>query len=572
MIKNDTLTGEVPIVVVDSRRPAEPACKLAPSSFFRWNRMVDLAISAVLLIPTLLAIGVLVVLTRLTSRGPGIYRQLRTGKGGRTFMLYKVRTMRHDAEAHTGPVWTQTRDPRVTRLGGVLRRLHLDELPQLINVLKGEMSLVGPRPERPEFVRVLDEVVPGYMERLAVSPGITGLAQLNLPPDSDVASVYRKLALDCQYIEQAGFWLDLRIIMCTACHVLKVPERRLLRVFGVSRRVEPPRFLKDQSDNNRTSSEQATPISILIEAPSASGNETAGICAVAKDGNGRPPNGRPLEAEVVNALTFDVEDYFQVSAFESHIPRGHWDQWESRVVRNTRRILRMLDRHGAKATFFVLGWVGEKYPRLVSDIQARGHEIGSHGYWHELIYNQTPEQFRADLQRSRDVLQDIVGERITAYRAPSFSITKRSFWALDILVEEGFSVDSSVFPVYHDRYGIPGAQSKPHQITTASGPLWEFPPSVVRVAGVNVPVAGGGYFRLYPLAWTHYLLRRINGVERRPFVFYMHPWELDPNQPRIKTASAVSRFRHYVGLSKSEAKLDRLLQKFQFGRLRDVID
>ena len=274
--------------------------------------------------------------------------------------------------------------------------------------------------------------------------------------------------------------------------------------------------------------------------------------------------------EILNACTVDVEDYFQVSAFEKHVPRDQWDRWESRVEANTHLIMRLLDQHGVKATFFVLGWIGERYPQLVRDIHSCGHEIGSHGYWHRLVYEQTPEEFRGDLRRSRDVLQEAIGQPVTAYRAASFSITKQSLWALEILVEEGFVVDSSVFPVHHDRYGIPGANRKLHRMTTASGPLWEFPPSVARFAGLNVAVSGGGYFRLYPLPWTVYCLRRTNRVQQQPFVCYVHPWEFDPGQPRI-CASWLSRFRHYVNLSKNYRKLDGLLCRFRFGRLSDVI-
>lgn len=273
----------------------------------------------------------------------------------------------------------------------------------------------------------------------------------------------------------------------------------------------------------------------------------------------------------LNAFTVDVEDYFQVSAFEKHISRGEWPHWESRVVANTRRILHLLDRHGVKATFFVLGWIGERHPQLVREIHACGHEIGSHGYWHRLIYEQTPDEFRSDLRRSRDVLQEAIGRPVTAHRAASFSITKRSLWALPILAEEGFLVDSSIFPIHHDRYGIPDAEPRLHRLSTPAGELWEFPPPVARLGRMNLPV-GGGYFRLYPLAWTTYCLRRVNRADRRPFVFYVHPWEIDPEQPRVRAASRVSRFRHYVRLAKTEAKLGRLLQRFRFGRLCDVVN
>jgi len=275
--------------------------------------------------------------------------------------------------------------------------------------------------------------------------------------------------------------------------------------------------------------------------------------------------------DLVNAFSVDVEDYFQVTAFEKHVRRDQWDQWESRVVASTHRILRLLERHDVRATFFVLGWVGHRYPGLVRDIHRCGHEIGSHSYWHHLIYERSPDEFRSDLRLSRDVLQDAIGERVTAHRAPSFSITKRSLWALDILAEEGFLLDSSIFPIRHDRYGIPDVEPRPHRIATAAGLLWEFPPAVIRFAASNIPVSGGGYFRLYPLPFTLYCLKRINRTKREPFLFYVHPWEIDPEQPRLSAASRLSRFRHYVNLSRNERKLDVLLRTFRFGRLCDVI-
>jgi polysaccharide deacetylase family protein (PEP-CTERM system associated) len=274
---------------------------------------------------------------------------------------------------------------------------------------------------------------------------------------------------------------------------------------------------------------------------------------------------------MLNVFTVDVEDYFQVSAFEKHIDRAGWNQWESRVAANTHRILELLDRHRVRATFFILGWVAEEHPQLVRAIHSAGHEIGAHGYWHRLVYQQTRAQFRADLCRARDVLQNILGRPVTAHRAASFSITRQSLWALEILVEEGFQADSSVFPIRHDRYGIPDAQPGPHRLTTPAGPIWEFPPSVVRFAGINLPVGGGGYFRLFPLPWTLHCFRRIHRAGR-PVVFYVHPWELDPEQPRIRAASRLTRFRHYVNLSKNRRKLDNLLRRFRFGRLCDVID
>lgn len=273
-----------------------------------------------------------------------------------------------------------------------------------------------------------------------------------------------------------------------------------------------------------------------------------------------------------NAFSVDVEDYYHVSAFEDQIDRRQWDQFESRVAANTRRILELLSRHAVRATFFILGWVAERSGDLVREIQAAGHEIGSHGYWHQRIDRLSPEEFRVDLVRSRDVIEKITGARVRVYRAPSFSITRRSLWAPAILVEEGFGFDSSIFPIYHDRYGIPDAQPAIHRIETTAGPLWEFPASVVRFGPVNWPVSGGGYFRLYPVSWSVRFLRKINRSYRRPFVFYVHPWELDPEQPRLAAGSRLSRIRHYLNLRTTESKLDTLLGQFTFGTVTSVVE
>ncbi len=274
---------------------------------------------------------------------------------------------------------------------------------------------------------------------------------------------------------------------------------------------------------------------------------------------------------LLNALTVDVEDYYHVSAFEQSVDRDCWDQYASRVVGNTQRLLELFARHKVHATFFVLGWVAEREPSLVREIHAAGHEIGSHGYWHRLIYRQSPDEFRTDLRRARAALEDAAGAPVVAYRAPSFSITRQSQWALEILAEEGFQIDSSIFPIHHDRYGIPGANPRIHQIHTPAGSLWEFPPSVVRFPGMTLPIGGGGYLRLYPFWVTCRGLQRINHRQQTPFLVYLHPWEIDPDQPRMAVASRLSRFRHYVNLGRTESKLDALLSRFQFGPLGEAI-
>jgi len=273
---------------------------------------------------------------------------------------------------------------------------------------------------------------------------------------------------------------------------------------------------------------------------------------------------------MLNALTVDVEDYFQVSAFERRIPRSDWDRWESRAVANTQRMLAILAERGVRGTFFILGWVAEKFPELVREIASGGHEVGSHSYWHRLIYQLTPDEFRADLRRSKTVLEDIVGREVTLYRAPSFSITPRSRWALDVIAEEGFRVDASIFPVRHDRYGMRDAPCKPHAYDLPAGRLDEFPASVFNVAGCRLPASGGGYFRLYPLALTLAAARQANR-RGKPFMFYIHPWELDPQQPRVPGVGWKSRLRHYINLDRVEAKLSRLLEALPFGTLTDAL-
>ena len=274
---------------------------------------------------------------------------------------------------------------------------------------------------------------------------------------------------------------------------------------------------------------------------------------------------------MLNALTIDVEDYFQVSAFEHLIDRRDWPGYANRVGDSTRCLLDLLDNHSVKATFFVLGWVAERDPDLVRQIHARGHEVGSHGYWHRLIYEQSPDEFRSDLRRSQKVLSDILGEPVLLYRAPSFSITRNSQWALEILAEEGFLIDSSIFPVIHDRYGMPGSERYLHQIPTPSGTLWEFPPATVALPKWSLPVGGGGYFRLFPFPLISTCLRWVNRTVGQPFVFYIHPWEIDPGQPRLPGVSSLTWLRHSVNINRTEAKLDRLLSSFRFAPLSTVI-
>ena len=248
--------------------------------------------------------------------------------------------------------------------------------------------------------------------------------------------------------------------------------------------------------------------------------------------------------------------------------RRHWAEYESRVEANTEKLLELLAQRGMRATFFVLGWLAERYPSLVRRIASVGHEIASHGYAHELITSQTPDVFRQDIRKAKAILENILCHPVIGYRAPSFSITQDSMWATQVLVEEGYRYDSSIFPVLHDRYGVPSANPKAHQILTPSGVLWEIPPSTVKYMGLRLPVAGGGYFRLYPYAILRALLRKLEG-EGSPLVMYMHPWEFDPGQPRME-GSLPSRVRHYLNLHKTEGRLRALLQDFSFAPIRKV--
>jgi polysaccharide deacetylase family protein (PEP-CTERM system associated) len=272
-----------------------------------------------------------------------------------------------------------------------------------------------------------------------------------------------------------------------------------------------------------------------------------------------------------NAFTVDVEDYFQVDAFADVIPAPRWADFESRVTRNTHVLLDLLDEHQTRGTFFVLGWTAERHPDLVRTIAARGHEVASHGMSHQRVMTQAPAVFRSETRDSKRLLEDLVQAPVLGYRAATYSIVRESLWALDILCEEGFAYDSSIFPVRHDRYGIPDARTVPHRLTTPKGQaIAEFPLTAVRVLGANVPVAGGGYFRLFPYGLTRWGLNRVC-AEGRPVVFYLHPWEVDPDQPTVPGARWLSRFRHYLNLAQTRPRLARLLKDFRFGTMRDCL-
>ena len=280
--------------------------------------------------------------------------------------------------------------------------------------------------------------------------------------------------------------------------------------------------------------------------------------------NLQTPNAAKESPRIRHILSVDVEDYFQVEAFANEVPRRAWGIWPSRVVENTRKFLNLFERHGVKGTFFFLGWVADRFPNLVREVQAQGHELACHSYWHRRVCTLSPSEFREDVRISKDAIEQAAGVPVYGYRAPSWSITKDSLWALDILAEEGFRYDSSIYPIHHDLYGFPDAPrfAFVHQCQNGKE-LTEIPPPTVRIAGFNFPAAGGGYFRIFPFLFTEWVFKTFEQRYRKPVVTYFHPWEVDPEQPRIP-AGLKSSFRHYTNIGTVETRLDLLLQKHLF--------
>ncbi|MEO5698275.1 MAG: XrtA system polysaccharide deacetylase [Burkholderiaceae bacterium] len=270
---------------------------------------------------------------------------------------------------------------------------------------------------------------------------------------------------------------------------------------------------------------------------------------------------------ITNALTIDVEDYFQVSAFAGQIARSDWELRECRIERNVDRILDMLSGHQTKATFFTLGWIAERYPQMVRTIVAEGHELASHGYGHQRVSDLTEAEFCADIERAKAVLEDVSAQTVQGYRAPSFSIGAGNLWALDCLARTGHRYSSSIYPIRHDHYGMPEGHRFAHRV---SGGLIEIPPTTLRALNQNLPSSGGGYFRLLPYAVSRWMLRRVNASDVQAAVFYFHPWEIDVDQPRVAGIDAKTRFRHYLNIGRMEARLERLLSDFRWGRMDEI--
>ncbi len=270
-----------------------------------------------------------------------------------------------------------------------------------------------------------------------------------------------------------------------------------------------------------------------------------------------------------NAMTIDVEDYFQVSAFAKHISRSDWPHLPCRIERNIDIILALLDEHKVQATFFTLGWIAERYPEMVRQIAENGHELASHGYHHLRANEQTTDEFRKDVGSSKALLEDIAGQKVRGYRAPSFSINEKNLWALDVLFDEGYEYSSSIYPIRHDHYGMPDAPRFGFRPSGSDGIL-EIPATTVSIFGRNLPAAGGGYFRMMPYQFSRWLMNRVNAKDGESCIFYFHPWEIDPDQPRQQGVNLKTRFRHYVNLSQMEAKIASLLADFQWGRMDEI--
>jgi polysaccharide deacetylase family protein (PEP-CTERM system associated) len=272
---------------------------------------------------------------------------------------------------------------------------------------------------------------------------------------------------------------------------------------------------------------------------------------------------------MLNAMTVDVEDYFQVSAFERYISRDDWGKIAPRVESNVDRILTMFADHGIRATFFTLGWVAERYPELLRRMVVEGHEIASHGWSHVRVTQQDEGSFRDDVTRTKSLLEDVIGQEIKGYRAASYSIGERNLWALDVLAEEGYRYSSSIFPIRHDLYGMPDAPR--FAFRSKNSELVEFPVTTVRLGGKNLPCSGGGWFRLLPYALSRAAMQRVNRVDKKPVIFYFHPWEIDPEQPPQSGLDAKTRFRHYLNLDRMETRLNRLCGDFEWGRMDEVL-
>lgn len=635
------------IVSLSNRSPSQAVVTL--------KRFFDIAVGSVGTGCYALSYPFISALIQLESRGPTVYSQIRVGVnkrldsldsslscirkedvGGRPFTIYKYRTMRNDAEILGPQLCVKGRDPRVTRIGNWLRRTHLDELPQFWNILKGEMSFIGPRPERPHFTIQYNEQIPHYRQRtLFTKPGLTGLAQIILGYDDDLDSVVRKSFFDLAYsasLSDLWGWIKMEswIVLHTFFYLGKRSQvgdgasglpRKLERTLklpfvGLHHRepleMEAPRFsLRVQDRNHDFSFSRLSAAQLSVEMdrlpqqnhqkweislnPNARFDlEDFGFLVNlihkvnANEGSLTIRNPHPhvrkmlretqlhkivhlenMSLSIPNFLTIDVECWFHAYNLNSKIPKSRWHLQTTRIQENMRRILDLLAQYQVHATFYVLGWVAERFPDIVRMIDDGGHEIGTHGQFHSLITDMTPDEFRYDLDRSLEALARLTNQPIHGYRGSNFTITRNTLWALQIMAERGIKYDSSIFPIGRERYGIPDYPCRmPHTLRVGNTTqLLEFPLSTLAIGKKLLPIAGGGYLRLYPYRVTDRYIEQLNR-KGFPAMVYFHPWELDKEQIKLDVAP-IKKFQHYVNLHTTEWKLSRLLERFQFTSIRD---
>lgn len=630
------------------------------------KRALDLAGGLFGLLCFILTFPIIGLMIKLESPGPILYRQVRVGMnrrrrraggwppetdpadtpperrasdvGGRPFNIFKYRTMRLDAEAAGPQLCAKGGDPRITRLGRWLRALHIDEIPQFINVVKGDMSVIGPRPERPHFTRLYGETLPNYADRThQIRPGLSGLAQILLGYDDTQDSVVRKSHYDLSY--RASFcnlacWARMEwwVFLNTFVYLLKRPtfEGDSIRDPEGLRRAK---LLPFQSRAAAGPVPRSTTVTMSFERTSrplvltgATGAEL-GVHLDGLDFDAMPcpevyvrprgdldledmgflvrlahevrsrggriclrsPNHKvrrmlkemrldsvvDVEHEslsVRNFLTVDVECWFHAYHMRDVAPKCTWHLQPSRIIQNMERLLELMRAHRTKGTFFVLGWVADKFPEVVRMIDREGHEIGTHGYHHDLITEMTPALFEEDLVRSLEAIGRNSSQRIRGHRASNFSVVPSTLWSLEIMARHGIEYDSSVFPFARGRYGIDNYPNPlPHSVELSDGTsIAEFPMSTMKWGGKTLPIAGGGYFRLYPHRVTERYIEEINkkGI---PAMVYLHPWEIDVAQKR-HSLGLWKGFQHYVNLDQTEWKLNRLLQRFEFSSVAESLE
>jgi polysaccharide deacetylase family protein (PEP-CTERM system associated) len=631
-------------------------------SVLRTKRLFDIAIGLFGTGCFIVAYPILSLLIKWENPGPALYAQERVGinkrrrrrqgdrdgendagglpvrrsdVGGRPFTIYKFRSMRTDAEKAGPQFATKGRDPRITRIGWWLRATHLDELPQFWNILRGDMSFIGPRPERAHFTTQFQSSIPHYRNRtLFLKPGLTGLAQITVGYDDSIESVVRKTFYDYSYrasMSHFKSWIrmELWVLLHTAGYLLKplrkegeVRELESLKraqQLGLTAKSEEKSTVHkvtawvSMRDGDHTTvlvGQDVSEIGRKLDRLSSRGVKTMEVGYApspdfdldemgflvelaqhvrrvggqlrVRDATARVR--RMLQeihmdkvvaiergaGEVKNFFTVDVECWFHAFNLRDKVPPSTWHEQETRVRENVERILQLLSGHDAKGTFFVLGWVADKYPEVVKMIDAAGHEIGSHGYYHNLITEMTPAAFEEDLLKSIRTITQITGKPIVGHRASNFTVVRNTLWALDILANHGFEYDSSIFPIERDRYGIPNYPNRlPHAIHLKDNrQIFEFPMSTLGVGKKFLPMSGGGYLRLFPHQITEGFIEAQN-AKGHPVMLYLHPWELDTQQQRIRTGM-VKSFQHYVNLHSTEWKISRLLQRFQFGSIQEL--